>query len=242
LATFILVHGSWHGGWCWERVAPLLSARGHRVLAPDLPGMGEDRTPLAEDVMEQWTAWGEALVRAQPEPVVLVGHSAGGGLVSAVAERAPDRVAQVIFIAGALLADGQSRHDVMFGSPEVFAALQMSDDGNAYSIDPVRAPGLLYNQVPLEVAARAVARLVKEPLQPAFSRLSLSADRFGRTPRAYIECTEDRTILLAQQREMMTNWPCERVVTLPSDHVPLYSMPERLAEILADLAQVYASE
>jgi pimeloyl-ACP methyl ester carboxylesterase len=241
LATFFLIHGSWHGGWCWERVVPLLEAQGHRVLAPDLPGMGMDPSPLVEDVMEQWIAWGASLVEAQPGPVVLVGHSAGGQLVSALVERMPDRVAQAIFIAGALLADGQSRADLKFGSPELFAALQMSEDGSFYGLDPDRAPELLYNQLPPDVAARLVARLVNEPLQPALFRPRLSAERFGRTPRAYIETTEDRTIPLSLQREMVAHWPCDRVITLPSDHAPMYSMPERLVEALNGLVHVHNS-
>lgn len=194
-----------------------------------------DRTPFSEDVMEQWIAWGAALVEAQPDPVVLVGHSAGGQLVSALAEHVPDRVAQAIFIAGALLADGQSRADLQFGSPELSAALRLSDDRNAFSIDPALAPELLYNQLPPDIATRLVARLVSEPMQPCYFRPRLSAERFGRTPRAYIETTEDRAVPLALQREMITHWPCDRVVTLPSDHVPMYSMPERLVVGLTEL-------
>jgi pimeloyl-ACP methyl ester carboxylesterase len=221
---------------------PLLAAQGHRVVAPDLPGMGMDRTPFSEDVMEQWIDWGAALIEAQPEPVVLVGHSAGGQLVSALAECAPDRVARAIFIAGALLADGQSRADLRFGSPEVSAALRPSDDGSAFSIDPALAPELLYNQLSPDVAARVVARLVNEPIQPCYFRPRLSPERFGRTPRAYIETTEDRTIPLTLQREMVAHWPCDRVVTLPSDHVPMYSMPERLVGALTELTRTNASK
>jgi pimeloyl-ACP methyl ester carboxylesterase len=220
---------------------PLLAAQKHRIVAPDLPGMGMDRTPFSEDVMEQWIDWGATLIEAQPEPVVLVGHSAGGQLVSALAERAPDRVAQAIFIAGALLADGQSRADLQFSSPEVSAALRLSDDGSAFSIDPALAPELLYNQLPPDVAARVVARLVSEPMQPGYFRPRLSAERFGRTPRAYIETTEDRTIPFKLQREMVAHWPYDRVVTLPSDHVPMYSMPERLVGALIELTRTNVS-
>jgi pimeloyl-ACP methyl ester carboxylesterase len=241
LSTFFLIHGSWHGGWCWERVVPLLEAQGHRVLAPDLPGMGMDRTPFAEDVMEQWIAWGASLIEAQPEPVILVGHSAGGQLVSALVERVPDRVTQAIFIAAALLADGQSRAEPKFGSDELYAAMRLSDDGKAYNIDPARAHELLFHLLPPDVAAHSVARFVNEPLQPALFRLRLSAERFGRTPRAYIETTEDRAIPLSLQREMIKYWPCDRVITLPSDHAPMYSMPERLVEALNELAHVDAS-
>lgn len=235
MAALLLIHGCWHGGWCWERVEPLLIAQGHRVLAPDLPGMGSDRTRLAGDVMNQWIAWATALIKAQREPVILVGHSAGCPLVCALVERLPDRVVQAIFIAGVLLEDGQSRADLEFGSPEMAASLSITDDGDAFSIDPALAPELLYNQLPPEIAAVLATRLVSEPIEPGYFRLRLSAERFGRTPRAYIETTEDRIIPLAQQRAMVERWPCTRVITLPSDHVPMYSMPERLVTALLDV-------
>ena len=57
MATFILIHGAWHGSWCWERVAPLLTEQGHTVITPDLPGMGKDSTPLNDITVEHWTAF-----------------------------------------------------------------------------------------------------------------------------------------------------------------------------------------
>jgi pimeloyl-ACP methyl ester carboxylesterase len=88
MARFVLVHGAWHGGWCWERIVPLLGAAGHEVLAPDLPGLGADRTPFAADVLAQWADFVAGLVRGAAEPAVLVGHSRGGLVISEAAERA----------------------------------------------------------------------------------------------------------------------------------------------------------
>src|SRR5690348_7432805 len=77
MSVFVLIHGSWHGGWCWERVTPLLRAAGHRVIAPDLPGHGHDAPPV-ERAYERYVPFVCGLLDAQPEPVVLVGHSSGG--------------------------------------------------------------------------------------------------------------------------------------------------------------------
>src|SRR4051812_38188961 len=72
MATFILVHGAWHGGWCWERLAPLLTAAGHRVLAPDLPGMGADRRQLGDDPLGEWA---EAAMPCDTVAVLEADHS-----------------------------------------------------------------------------------------------------------------------------------------------------------------------
>jgi len=92
MPRFVLIHGAWHGGWCWERVVPLLRAADHEVLASDLPGMGTDRTPFAADVLGQWADFVAALVHEAAEPAVLVGHSRGGLVISEGAERAPDQI------------------------------------------------------------------------------------------------------------------------------------------------------
>ena len=74
MATFILVHGACHGGWCWEKVQPLLESRGHKVCAPDLPGLGKDHTPPANVTLADNVEKISRLLDKMEEPVVLVGH------------------------------------------------------------------------------------------------------------------------------------------------------------------------
>ncbi len=85
MARFILIAGSWHGAWSWEYVVPLLEAQGHRAEAFELPGMGADRTPLAGLDMMAWARSVAAAIEADPEPVLLVGHSRGGAVISQTA-------------------------------------------------------------------------------------------------------------------------------------------------------------
>ena len=112
--TFVLVHGSWQGAWCWDGVREHLRARGHRVLAPALPGRGA----VADD--RSWIGPGDnvaavllALDTAGDEPVVLVGHGLGGVTVSQVADRRPDRIDRLVYCAAFVLEDGESAGDVM---------------------------------------------------------------------------------------------------------------------------------
>lgn len=74
MTTFVLIHGAWHGGWCWDKVVPLLEQAGHVAVAPDLPSHGADRTPVAEVTLDAYVARVCEILDAQPEPVVLLGH------------------------------------------------------------------------------------------------------------------------------------------------------------------------
>ena len=98
MTTFVLVHGSWHGSWCWCRVVPELEALGHRVLALDLPGHGDDATPVARITLAAYAECVAAVVRGAAEPVVLVGHSFGGIVISQAAELIPERISRLVIL------------------------------------------------------------------------------------------------------------------------------------------------
>jgi len=96
--TFVLVHGAWLGGWCWEKLRPSLEAKGHTVIAPDMPGHGEDRLPIEDQNLETYARAIEALIAPQPEPVILVSHSFGGMITSQAACYIPDKIKKVVYI------------------------------------------------------------------------------------------------------------------------------------------------
>ena len=89
-ACFVLVHGAYHGAWCWERLVPVLRARDATVAVPDLPGHGADRTPSADLSLSLYADHIAQVVRQQDGPVTLVGHSMAGAVIAEVAERVPD--------------------------------------------------------------------------------------------------------------------------------------------------------
>ena len=91
MSTFVFVHGGWSGGWTWDKVVPLLEEAGHKVETPDLPGSGDDPTPIPEVSLQSYADRLSEVLDAQPEPVVLVGHSSGGQAISQAAEQRPTR-------------------------------------------------------------------------------------------------------------------------------------------------------
>ena len=237
MATFVLVHGAWHGGWCWERVAPLLVAQGHRVLAPDLPGMGADPREHGSDPLGDWTDFVAELATSADEPVILVGHSLGGVVISEVAERVPDAVDRLVYLTAFLLQSGQSLADVAGRHPDVGPgpALRPAKVDGEVIVDPDQAIGIFYNAMSGDDARAAVDRLVAQPVAAFTKPVTLTAERFGRVRRAYVEATEDQAISLEMQRDMQALLPCEPVITLQCDHSPFYSTVPELAEALLSL-------
>ena len=77
MSTYVLIHGAWHGGWCWKKVVPLIEKEGHTVVAPDLPGHGEDKRPIAEITLQAYADRVCQILDEQSEPVILAGHSMG---------------------------------------------------------------------------------------------------------------------------------------------------------------------
>ena len=114
MTTFVLVHGGWHGAWCWHRVVPLLSAEGHSVATPTLAGLGERAAELHPGIdLETHVAEVTASIEPDgPRDVVVVGHSYGGMVTAAVAARRADRIAALVYLDAFVPEDGQSLFDL----------------------------------------------------------------------------------------------------------------------------------
>jgi pimeloyl-ACP methyl ester carboxylesterase len=240
VSIFILVHGAWHGGWSFDTIRPLLEEAGHKVVTPDLPGMGGSDEELAAVTLGSWADYVADLCRAQGEPVILAGHSRGGIVISEVAERAPDSVKALAYICAALIPDGYSRARWREGSGPnpAFAAIQRQHpSGHATTLNPEMAPAVLAQLSPPDLVADAMARLTAEPNAPRGDVLHLSEARYGSVPRHYIECTADLAIPIDEQRRMIAAQPCASVTTIDTDHSPFLSAPDALASALILIAE-----
>jgi pimeloyl-ACP methyl ester carboxylesterase len=204
--------------------------------------MGSDTTPLAGVTLESWARWlAEGLARFD-EPVVLVGHSRGGIVVSQAAEFAPERVRGLVYLAAFLVPDGQTLFGTSAGVPRASNpnVVQMATDGTATVRRDSVGPNF-YNTTPPDLVARAVDLMTPEPMRVFNEPLRLTAERLGRIPHAYIETTEDHAVPLELQRYMQAQLPCEPVFTLEGDHSPFYSAPEDLAAVLDSIARLDAA-
>ena len=237
MTVFALVHGAWHGAWCWARLGPLLEQAGHRVIAPDLPGLGCDRTPLSGLCFADWTGSVAASLRQAGERVVLVGHSRGGAVISNVAEQAPELVDRLIYLAAFLLRDGQSVQEEALRDRESSVGEAMARDGaSGWLVRDEAAAAVFYGQCEAADIAFARARLRTEPFFGLTTPVHVTDARFGSVARYYIECSRDKAVSLQSQRRMQAGLPCRDTITLDTDHSPFFSAPEALAGALVDLA------
>ncbi|MGH6988973.1 MAG: alpha/beta fold hydrolase [Stellaceae bacterium] len=238
MATFVLVHGAWHGAWCWQKLVPLLEAEGHRVVAPDLLGLGEDQTPLAQVTLDAWTEQICRVLDAESEPVILVGHSRGGLIISQVAERRPDKIAKVVYLTAMLVKNGEAGLPALGALGHTPLQDYMVPDTAGTSIT-VRDEGIkpsFYGMCSDDDLALARPLLRREPVEPSTTPVTVSERNFGRVPRVYIECRRDGAILPAMQKAMYTASPCGQIITMDTDHSPFFSAPAELARHLAGLA------
>ena len=213
---------------------PELEARGHQVEAVDLPQPG-DETKDAAGLLDGWAEHVVARARNHPEPVVLVGHSRGGIVISEAAERAPDRVARLIYCAAMLVDDGETMAAMrarLDASAAPMVRLQREPDGVMFRADPHSAADFIYSRAASEDRDPLIDAMVAEPRASFQIAPHLSHERYGRVPRAYIECLHDEAIAIELQRRMRESQPCDVVITLDADHAPYLSAPQALADAL----------
>ncbi|WP_062787546.1 alpha/beta fold hydrolase [Novosphingobium capsulatum] len=241
MAGFVLIHGSWHGGWCFDTVAAILAARGHTVVAPTLPGMGGTAEEMAAVTLEDWGDFAaqhcaDLKARLGGAPVVLGGHSRGGLVVSTAAERHPEAMDSLAYICAMMLPAGLSRAEFkeIVGPNAPFEAIIKPLHGSiATVIDPLDGAGDVFAQLsPPDAVAAVLPRLMAEPSEPRRQKIVVTPERWGSKPRTYIACTQDRTIPIDSQRRMIAMSPGAQVITLEADHSPYLSMPEALADAL----------
>jgi pimeloyl-ACP methyl ester carboxylesterase len=238
MSTFVLIHGAWHGAWCWEKVVPLLEAEGHRVVAPDLPGHGSDPTPLSEVTLQHYADRVCEVLAAESEPVILVGHSMGGIAITQAAETCPERIQALGYLCAFLPSNGESLQHwaEQMGESLVAPNMVLAEDQTSATVSDEFIIKAFYEDCDPEVADQAKSRLQPQAVAPIVTPVSTSEENFGRVRRHYIECLQDRAIPIGSQRAMQEALPCQSVLSMNTSHSPFLSAPEVLAASLKSLA------
>jgi pimeloyl-ACP methyl ester carboxylesterase len=242
-AVAVLVHGAWHGGWCWEPVVAELEERGHIVRTIDLPSRGNPDGDLHGDAQAV-----RELVESLGGPVVLVGHSYGGAVITG-ASAGTDNVKHLVYLTAvvpdvgetvldagnaALAEAGQSPAGGQVATTDDAAAdvMELHEDGTM-SCRPDRAVDLFYHDCDPAVAARAVAALVPQPAM-TFSQAPDGAG-WKDHPSTYVVCTDDHILDEVGQRSFARR--CDDVVVLSTSHSPFFSNPVGVADIVSRLIE-----
>lgn len=233
--TFVLVHGMWHGGWCWNDVANILRARGHAVTAPTHTGLGERSHLMSKDIsldtfvrdIVNHLHWNEL------ETVTLVGHSFAGAVILGVADRAPHRLHRLIFLDAAIIDSGETWFGELPGEivDERLAAAQESSGGVSL---PVGDPETFGVTEPHQVA-RLKRLMTPHPLGTCTTPLNLDAPLANGIPVDYIACTDPPYPPAAgsHRRAKELGW---RMHELATGHDAMVSAPEATADLLERIA------
>lgn len=232
--TFILVHGAFQNGASWAAVAKALTDAGHTAITVNLPGRDGDGRALGEVTMADHIAAVTAAIDAAGAPVILVGHSFGGMVISATAETMPAKISALVYVAAYLPQSGQSMQDLaMADHHNGFQAdtFRVATDYSAASINPRDAAAIFGNDADAPVAARIAAALQPEPLQPIATPVTLT-ERFAGIRKAYVVTLQDRAISTDFQLTMLGRAQVDEAIPLASGHCPQITHPADLAAAL----------
>jgi pimeloyl-ACP methyl ester carboxylesterase len=234
MSTFVLIHGAWFGAWCWNSTKALLEQAGHTAIAIDLPGHGEDQTPVAEITLDTLVERVGQTLTTQVEPVILVGHSMGGIVLSQTAEKYPDQIERLIYVAAYLLQHGESLLQVSTtdADSQIGSYLVPDPDHGLIGIRPEALKAIFLHDCPAEVVAEAEERLRPDLIAPQATPLHLTESNFGRVPRTYITTKLDRVVSPNLQKQMFTALPCDRVLEIETGHSPFAAAPDKLVALL----------
>ncbi len=223
---FILIHGAWHGGWCWDGVIEKLEEAGYRAEAPTMPGhhIDDDRSDI---VFKDYVDKIVSVLNQQEDPVVVVGHSSAGFMLQAAASNAPDKIAHLIFLNAFILPDGKSQFDLV--PPEVsegmLAAAKASSD-NCVPVDEDFVRNVLMAGEPVKKQDKLIEKLVPQPV--ALFTTPVSTKEFEKLalPKSVVFCKADVSLPEGAYLGMAQGLGKYNLVEVEGGHEALFTHPQ----------------
>ena len=238
-ATFVLVHGAWHGGWCWRDVSDRLTAAGCRVFTPTFTGLGQSRHLLSSTITLETFAndLTNLLEMEDLTDVVLVGHSFAGPVISMAADRMRQRIRRLVYLDSLIIESGQSPFSVL--PAEVVAARRklVSEQGLGIAIPnpPVSAFGVPEDHPRADWVRR---RLTPHPIGAYESPIRLTGPVGNSLPRTYVHCTQPSYAPLEASRQWVRKQQGWAWLDLPTGHDVMVLAPEALTQLLLAQARI----
>ena len=233
MADIVLVHGAWHGSWCWRRVLPLLWLAGHRVVPVTLSGLGERAHQLSPDItLDTHVEDVVTAMRAEEcADAVLVGHSYGGMVVTGAADRLGEEVGRLVYVDGIVPLPGEAWSTRNPASVQAERRVTIARHGylpppppSAFGLTGADADWVERRQTPQPGG-------VYDPPLP------FDADRWAARPRTFVDCTTPPLPTIDPSRELVRSQPGWEVVELDTGHDPMISAPADLAAVLLTVAE-----
>ena len=235
--TYVLVHGAWMGAWAWDEVATGLRAKGATVVAVELPAHGKDTTPLQGANLDAYVSKVGGAVDAAGKPVVLVGHSMAGMVITQVAELKADKIKALVYLAAYLPKDGQKLLDLAMTDSDSHSGKNAKiDEKNGIADIPKEflQDDFLADGSP-DALARLQANYRPEPLAGFIAPVKTTAANWGRVPKVYVYTKQDHAVSYSLQQKMTAGVSFASTVTLDTSHSPFLSQPAQVVAALAGL-------
>lgn len=232
MRSYVLIHGAWHGAWCWGGVVAELRRRKVQAVPIDLPGpgrfaSGKPGIDFTDYVSHVW----DVLREGGWNRVVLVGHSMAGAVIQKVAEEMPERIERLVFVAAHVLLDGQSIRDNAPPIEGVADQFQGDRESQTFRIRPEAARYLFFHDCPPKTQEWALPRLTPQPYRALTDPVKLQSFYGLGIPAQYVLCTHDR-MLPPEFCRLQAGRLGIAPLTLDSGHCPMVSRPIRLADFL----------
>jgi len=223
----VLVHGSWYGAWCWDRVAERLRADGHRVTAPDLPAHGADTTPIADVSLAAYVDRVAGVVG--DGRAVVVGHSMAGIVLSELGERHPEKVESLVYVAAYLLGDGETifQHATTDGGSALGPSLRPDEKNGVIAVADEGFAAALASGCAETDIVRARTKARPDPLAPLATPIHTTPERFGRVRRTYVKTLADKAVSTSLQTKLLAATPTP-TLEIASGHSPFFSHVDEL--------------
>jgi len=237
--TYVLVHGAWQAPYVWDAVKTELTNRGKKVIVVELPGHGADNTATYSLSIDAYRDKVIEAISAVDEKVILVGHSMGGMVISAVAEKIPSGISKLVYIGAFLPANGQALVDLAFSDPGSKLGPLLIESADKLVLD-VKADSLTYlfiNDGSADVKQQAVDRYRAEPAIPFTNKAALTNENFGSVDKVYIKTLQDIVISPGLQDRMIAAAGIKNVFTVNTSHSPFLSQPKEVAKLLLAVGQ-----
>ena len=232
--SYVLIHGAWQAPYVWQMVKQQLENKGQKVIVVELPAHGDDNTSPAAVSIDVYRDKVIDAINKINGKVILVGHSMGGVVVSAVAEKIPLKIKRLVYIGAFLPSNGQSLLDLALQDTQSLLGPSLIPSKDQLTLDLVRENivSIFCQDASDEIKKLVVEKFRVEPAIPFANKISLSHANFGKVDKYYIRTTEDHAIGLPLQNQMLADAQITKVYSLNSGHCPFLSQPENVTGIL----------
>jgi len=237
--TYVLVHGAWQAPFAWQIVKDQLEKQGQKVVLVELPGHGADNTPPQNLTLDVYRDKVISTINSLSGNVILVGHSLGGMVISAAAEKLPTRIDKLVYLGAFLPANGQSLLDLANTDADALLgpALRPTTDNLLLGIETKNLAPIFIQDGSAEVQKLIIDNYRPEPAIPFTNPAVLTAANFGRVPKYYLHTLQDHVVSPSLQKRMVAAAGVQKEYDIVSSHTAHLAHPAEVTRILMEIGQ-----